>query len=51
MAAQEIPLAGFRTRLLSRSSVAVGTMAFTSPDPQGSPSKLDRRRILHYSIP
>jgi hypothetical protein len=28
MAAQEIPLAGFRTKLLSRSSVAEGTMAF-----------------------
>src|SRR5437879_5944796 len=28
MAAQEIPLAGFRTKLLRRSSVAEGTMAF-----------------------
>jgi ferredoxin-NADP reductase len=28
MAAQEVPLAGFRTNLLSRSSVAEGTMAF-----------------------
>jgi ferredoxin-NADP reductase len=28
MAAQEIPLAGFRTKLLGRSSVAEGTMAF-----------------------
>ena len=28
MAAQEIPLAGFRAKLLSRSSVAEGTMAF-----------------------
>jgi len=28
MAAQETPLAGFRTKLLSRSSVAEGTMAF-----------------------
>jgi len=35
MAAQEIPLAGFRTRLLSRSSVAEGTMAFHFARPAG----------------
>ena len=33
MAAQEIPLAGFRTKLLSRSSVAEGTMAFHFAEP------------------
>ncbi len=35
MAAQEIPLAGFRTRLLSRDSVAEGTMAFHFARPAG----------------
>lgn len=35
MAAQEIPLAGFRTRLLSRNSVAEGTMAFDFARPVG----------------
>jgi len=35
MAAQEIPLAGFRTRLLSRNSVAEGTMAFHFARPAG----------------
>jgi ferredoxin-NADP reductase len=35
MAAQEIPLAGFRTKLLSRSSVAEGTMAFHFAKPSG----------------
>jgi ferredoxin-NADP reductase len=33
MAAQEIPLAGFRSELLSRSGVAVGTMAFQFAKP------------------
>lgn len=35
MAAQEIPLSGFRTKLLSRSSVAEGTMAFHFGKPSG----------------
>jgi ferredoxin-NADP reductase len=35
MAAQEIPLAGFRTELLSRSSVAEGTMALQFAKPSG----------------
>lgn len=35
MAAQEIPLAGFRTSLLSRDSVAEGTMAFHFARPAG----------------
>ena len=35
MAAQEIPLAGFRTKLLSRSSVAEGTMVFHFAKPSG----------------
>lgn len=35
MAAQEIPLAGFRTKLLSRSNVAEGTMAFHFAKPPG----------------
>ncbi len=35
MAAQEIPLAGFRTKLLSRSIVAEGTMAFRFARPSG----------------
>ncbi len=35
MAAQEIPLAGFRTRLLSRNGVAEGTMAFHFAKPKG----------------
>ncbi len=35
MAAQGIPLAGFRTRLLGRSSVAQGTMAFHFAKPTG----------------
>ena len=35
MAAQEIPLAGFRARLLSRNSVAEGTMAFHFARPIG----------------
>jgi ferredoxin-NADP reductase len=35
MAAQEIPLAGFRTGLLSRNSVAEGTMAFHFARPKG----------------
>ena len=35
MAAQEIPLAGFQTKLLSRSSVAEGTMAFHFAKPAG----------------
>jgi ferredoxin-NADP reductase len=35
MAAQEIPLAGFRTRLSSRNSVAEGTMAFYFVRPMG----------------
>lgn len=35
MTAQEIPLSGFRTKLLSRSSVAEGTMAFHFAKPSG----------------
>jgi ferredoxin-NADP reductase len=35
MAAQEIPLAGFRTTLLGRSSIAEGTMAFHFAKPLG----------------
>jgi ferredoxin-NADP reductase len=35
MAAKEIPLAGLRTKLLSRSSVADGTMAFRFAKPSG----------------
>jgi ferredoxin-NADP reductase len=35
MAAQEIPLAGFRTKLLSRSSIAEGTIAFHFAKPSG----------------
>jgi len=35
MAAQEIPLSGFRTKLLNRSSVAEGTMAFHFAKPSG----------------
>jgi ferredoxin-NADP reductase len=35
MAAQEIPLPGFRTRLMGRSSVAEGTMAFHFAKPSG----------------
>ena len=35
MAAQEIPLVGFRTTLLSRSSVAEGTIAFHFAKPSG----------------
>lgn len=35
MAAQEIPLAGFRTKLLSRTSVAEDTMAFHFARPSG----------------
>jgi ferredoxin-NADP reductase len=35
MAAQEIPLAGFRTKLLGRSTVAEGTMAFHFAKPIG----------------
>ena len=35
MAAQESPLASFRTKLLSRSSVAEGTMAFHFAKPSG----------------
>ncbi|HEV2401364.1 MAG TPA: FAD-dependent oxidoreductase [Candidatus Sulfotelmatobacter sp.] len=35
MAAQEIPLAGFRTKLLSRGIVAEGTMAFHFARPSG----------------
>jgi hypothetical protein len=30
MAAQEIPIAGFRTKLLSRSSVAEGTVSLAA---------------------
>ena len=35
MAAPEIPLAGFRTKLLSRSNVVEGTMAFHFAKPLG----------------
>ncbi len=35
MAAQEIPLAGFKSKLLSRSNVAEGTMAFHFVRPAG----------------
>jgi hypothetical protein len=35
MAAKEIPLAGFRTNLLSRTCVAEGTMAFHFARPSG----------------
>ena len=35
MAAQEIPLAGFRSKLLGRSNIAEGTMAFHFAKPSG----------------
>ena len=49
MAAPEIPIAGFRTKLLSRSGVAEGTMAFHFVNPDMIPCRriLFRRHNVH----
>jgi len=50
MAAQEIPLAGFRTKLLSRSSVAEEQWPFTLRSPPSSASRYDVfvRSLRHF---
>ncbi len=51
MAAQEIPLAGFRTKLLSRNNVAEGTMAFHFAKPPGFTFKAGQAADLTLSNP
>ena len=50
MAAQQIPLAGLRTKLLSRSNVAEGTMAFHFAKPSGFSFKAGQAADLYALI-